>query len=155
MLKLLEKVFRASLEWNHREKNRWKSEGEELYINIQLFKKAVLMLDDGTAIYIVLRRVNRFYVFESDYIESWPPNREDLVSIFTRFIFQLDEGSVGRQGKAYFIRRLISIQTQLRYANQSIHITRHHFTIATRPPRNLLCCRRRIHRLGEYRLLLD
>ena len=50
---------------------------------VALFKKATTMLDDGTKIYIILRRRNKHYTFTSNRNSSWPPLPEDVVNGFT------------------------------------------------------------------------
>ena len=47
---------------------------------VALFKKATTMLDDGTEIYIVLRRKNKYYTYTSNRDPSWPPQPLDLVN---------------------------------------------------------------------------
>lgn len=49
---------------------------------LALFKKATDMLDDGTDVFIVLRRRNRFYTYTSNNKASWPPSIENLVRTF-------------------------------------------------------------------------
>lgn len=50
---------------------------------LALFKKATSMLDDGTDVFIVLRRRNRFYTYTSNNKTSWPPSIENLVRVPT------------------------------------------------------------------------
>ena len=47
---------------------------------VALFKKATTMLEDGTEIYIVLRRKTKHYTYTSNRDPSWPPQPLDLVN---------------------------------------------------------------------------
>ena len=77
---------------------------------VALFKKATTMLDDGTEIYIVLRRRHKYYTYTSNRNPAWPPPPQDLVSDYRslcRFHFNVHTAPEFNSSLFSFVYRIV------------------------------------------------